>query len=159
MGREVRRVPADWQHPRNAKGNYRPLRDRPYAVDEAEWLAEREKWDRREIGYANPEVYERYTFAEWHGPRPDPEEYMPDWPAEARTHYQMYECTSEGTPISPVMPDPESLAHWLADNNVSAFGSQTASYEAWLRVCRGGFAPSAMYTRTGLVSGVEGLTD
>ena len=80
----------------------------------------------------------RARFAEWHGEKGEPTDYMPDWPAEERTHYQMYETCSEGTPISPVMETPEALAQWLADNEASAFGSMTASYESWLAVVHQG---------------------
>lgn len=65
---------------------------------------------------------EGYTIEEWCGPRPVPEDYMPDWQEEERTHLQMYESTTEGTPISPIMATKEELARWLADTNASAFG-------------------------------------
>ena len=58
--------------------------------------------------------------------------------------YQMWETTSEGSPISPTFDTPEELARWLADNNTSAFGSQTASYDAWLRMIHAEWAPSAV---------------
>ena len=82
---------------------------------------------------------------------------MPNWPAEQRTHLMMYEDTSEGTPISPAFKTPEELARWLADNNASAFGSDTASYEAWLRVARGGWAPSMVVADGKVQNGVEAL--
>lgn len=74
----------------------------------------------------------------------------------------MYENTSEGTPISPAFETPEELAHWLADNGASAFGSETASYESWLRICRGGFAPGMIITQHAdgietIQNGVEAL--
>jgi len=97
-------------------------------------------------------------YEQWAGQRPHRDDYMPNWPAEQRTHLMMYENTSEGTPISPAFETPEELARWLADTGASAFGSDTASYEAWLRVAQGGWAPSAVYTpQTGLVSGVQAL--
>jgi len=71
--------------------------------------------------------------------------------------YQMWETTSEGSPISPVFATPEELARWLVDNEASAFGSQTGSYEGWLRVCGGGFAPSAVMCGGMLASGVDGI--
>ena len=49
-----------------------------------------------------------------------PEAFTPDWPDSERTHWQMYEQTSEGTPISPVMESPEALARWLVDNNLAS---------------------------------------
>ena len=51
-------------------------------------------------------------------------------PIEERTHYQMYETCTEGTPISPVMETPENLARWLADNGASAFGGQHSHQHA-----------------------------
>jgi len=69
----------------------------------------------------------------------------------------MYEDTSEGTPISPAFATPEELARWLVDNNASAFGDSTGSYEVWLRVARGGWAPSMVATAAGLTSGVDAL--
>ena len=70
----------------------------------------------------------------------------------------MYEDTSEGTPISPIFATPEELARWLTDTKASAFGGQAATYEGWLRVAQGGWAPSAVFTpETGLMSGVDAL--
>jgi hypothetical protein len=93
---------------------------------------------------------ETEEYWEYGGGPPDRVFYRPDWPEEARTHYQMYENVSEGTPISPPMPSPESLAQWLADNDANAGAGATASYEAWLRICQGGYAPS-MIVRAGVV--------
>lgn len=46
--------------------------------------------------------------------------------------YQMWETTSEGSPISPVFASPEELARWLADNKASWFGDATATYDQWM---------------------------
>ena len=93
---------------------------------------------------------------EWCG-CPNKEDFMPDWPAEQCTHLMMYEDTSEGTPISPAFATPEELARWLTDNGASAFGSSTGSYEGWLRVAKGGWAPSMVATSEGITSGVDAL--
>ncbi len=83
---------------------------------------------------------------------------MPEWSVEERTHYQMYENTTEGTPLSPVMDSPESLAKWLVDNEANAGGGEKASYKGWLRVCVGGFAPSGISVGGGpFVNGVDGV--
>jgi hypothetical protein len=42
-----------------------------------------------------------------------PEEFMPNWPIDQRTHLMMYETCTEGTPISPAFETPEELALWL----------------------------------------------
>lgn len=165
MGREVRRVPPDWKHPEGQS-----LFD-GYNQRVERWDRERAKWDEGMVYnygfmyHGEPNEWKPKSdaalkcagFEEWDGKRPRPEDYMPDWPAEERTHYQMYETCSEGSPISPVMESPEALARWLADNEASAFGGMTASYEAWLRVCRGGFAPSMVMSGGILASGVEAL--
>ncbi len=133
MGREVRRVPSTWEHPKDDRGRYVPLY--PGA-----WLRPENQ---------DPDYPEER----------DPNDYMPDWPDEECTHIMMYEDTSEGTPISPAFATPAALARWLADTGASAFADQTASYEAWLRVARGGFAPSAVMTVPcgPMINGVEAL--
>lgn len=123
-----------------------------------EWDAECAKWKTGwRPDHCNDPESRAMAYEQWAGQRPHRDDYMPDWSAEERTHLMMYETTSEGTPISPAFQTPEELARWLADNEASAFGSQTASYESWLRVAKGGWAPSAIGTPSGLVSGVEGL--
>jgi hypothetical protein len=69
--------------------------------------------------------------------------------------WQMWETTSEGSPISPVFATPEGLARWLADTGASAFGGTPATYEQWLGMVRVGWAPSAVADGSGLRSGVE----
>ena len=68
--------------------------------------------------------------------------------------WQMWETTSEGSPISPVCETPEALATWLAGNSASAFGSDTATYSQWLGMIRAGWAPSMVLDSNGLRSGV-----
>lgn len=119
MGREVRRTPATWEHPKDKYGNYIPM---------FEFAPTYEK------GEIEEGVREGYLDAE---PPHTRVPIMPNWPDLERTHYQMYEDVTEGTPISPVMASPEVLAHWLADNNASAFGSMTATYEQWFKMITG----------------------
>ena len=141
MGREVRMVPKDWQHPKDERGRYKPLHGRSYAIDAEEFMEKAKTEGLQEA-------------IDWFGQAPDQNDYMPDWPAEERTHYMMYEDTSEGTPISPAFATPEELARWLADNGASSFGGETATYEQWLRVARGGWAPSMVIANGVVQSGV-----
>lgn len=97
------------------------------------------------------------TWEEWEGDRPDPDDYMPDWPEAERTHYQMYETCSEGTPISPVTDSPEKLACWLADHGASAFAGMTATYEQWLAMIDEGSSVSMVVSDGRLMSGVEAI--
>lgn len=167
MGRQVRRVPKDWQHPKNELGHYIPLHD-GFNKDLREWDEGAAKWAEglmRDYDSAfdgsgwEPKGDCNYSYEEWAGKRPVQSEYMPDWPAEQRTHLMMYEDTSEGTPISPAFETPEELARWLTDNRASAFGSMKASYESWLATARGGWAPSAVMDAKGFRSGVEAMGD
>jgi hypothetical protein len=163
MGREVRKVPADWNHPRNAAGHLIPLYGESFAARLAQWDEGKEKWeeglrrDFRERNVWKPrDRDEDCSYEKWDGPRPEAQDYMPDWKPDECTHFQMYETCTEGTPISPVKETPEELARWLAANGASAFGTQTASYEAWLSTIRRGSACAAMVSpETGLISGVE----
>lgn len=143
MGREVRKVPSTWQHPKDERGRYKPLFEgcqyRQAANDFMEMANEKGLQE----------------AIDWHGNAPDINDYMPDWPESEKTHFMMYEDTSEGTPISPAFSTPEELARWLVDNKASAFGDLTGTYEGWLRVARGGFAPSMIISEKGMTSGVD----
>lgn len=159
MGREVRRVNPEWKHPDN-----KPLFGEPFLVAWTRWEIARRHWDRGEIedwfgggGWKpkNGAALECESFCEWDGDEPDPADYMP--PESRGEWFQMYETCTEGTPISPPFATPEELARWLADNNASAFGRMTATYEQWLAVARGGWAPSLVADDSGLRSGVAAI--
>lgn len=132
MGREVRMVPPDWEHPTYANGKqHLPLHERDECM--------LERMDDPKTGLTEAD-------------------FMPDF-GDRATHYRMYETTSAGTPISPAFATPEELARWLADTGASAFADQTADYDSWLRVAKGGFAPSAVLVGNRLRSGVLGVDD
>ena len=168
MGRELRKVTADWEHPRDSNGNYKPLLGDSYRKSLTEWQEGRQKWEEgfrkawffqegREKWVPKVEDEMEISWEEWVGEIPKKCDYMPDWEDEDRTNIQMYEDTTEGTPISPVMKDPEELARWLVDNNTSAFADLTATYEQWLNTINEGYAPSAILISGVLDSGVANL--
>jgi hypothetical protein len=160
MSREIRRVPCNWNHPKDfkyGKERYIPLMDGCYFKNRLdEYNREKSEWDNGIFpSYASDES-KKMTYGEWAGNPPDKKDYMPEWTESELTHIMMYESTSEGTPISPAFKTCEELARWLADNNASAFAGQTATYEQWLATCKNGWAISAVYTpETGLISGVS----
>lgn len=160
MGREVRMVPPNWQHPKNDRGSYIPLFPSGFEQCLADWELGKTKWaeglrDDYHGGWT-PIDADSGTYEEWDGEAPKAEDYMPTFPEGTATHLMMYETTSEGTPISPAFATPEELAQWLYDHHASAFADQTASYEDWLRVAKGGYAPSAVIDPDkGLRSGVD----
>ena len=73
--------------------------------------------------------------------------------------WQMWEDTTEGSPISPVFATAEALAQWLATNKADPAGGGTATYEQWLAMIRKGWAPSFVIDSRGLRSGVEATAD
>lgn len=158
MGREVRRIPYNWKHPKDENGCYIPLDGDSFSKDLEKYNMGKELWERGfcEDWSDDPrdwkpkESSQNYTYEEWAGDPPKEDEYMPYWPDEERT------C-SEGTPISPVMKDPEELAKWLADNGASSFGNMTATYEEWLAMIKGpGWSFSAACVPgKGIVSGIS----
>src|ERR1039458_2637006 len=86
MGREVRPVPLDWEHPltgdtyTNRKPRHVPL----FSRANLRWTVE---WNDK-----HPDDAEEIDLAD----------YMPEIPEETPYGYQLYETTSEGTPVSPV---------------------------------------------------------
>lgn len=150
MGREVRRVPANWNPPRreDRPDSYQPHFDQSFEDAVREWKEGLSAW--------NPKEHDGDEYWEYYGDPPDRRFYRPHWEESERTHLMLYSTTTEGTPMSPPCATPEELARWCADNGASTFGYQTATYEEWLPFCRAGWAPSMVFTpSTGLVSGVE----
>jgi hypothetical protein len=140
MGREIRRVPPNWEHPTSdcrhspwkggcgeaiLRGDGRcshPLYDRDVETAFTEWLAEFEDWKSRGMAEANSKYGEKYSadepyrgFCEWNGSPPSVEYYRPRW-TEEPSWYQLYETVSEGTPVSPPFETQEELAQYLAEN-------------------------------------------
>ena len=146
MGRELRRVPKDWEHPQDSTGRYTPLMQN-YGVALEQFVVDIEE---KGLGEA----------LDYWGGGPQTDKYMPDWTWDEAPYFMMYEDTSEGTPISPAFETIEELAHWLADTGASAFGRLGASYEAWLLTCQHGYAISALgVPGKGIISGVEAMYD
>lgn len=154
MGREIRKVPAGWEHPRNARGHYIPLFDRDYESERAKWVAENATWENGTHPdiVRDPTLRVRYPlFAQWHGEAPDPESHRPAWPDAERTHFQVYETVSEGTPASPVFASLDDVETWLREQGHSA--------EAARSFARTGFAPSFVVMNGVVKSGIDALPD
>ena len=111
MGRQIRRVPADWVHPKGKT-----------LCDEMPVFTESEIQEGLEEGWLC-EYLPNYGL-----------DIMPEF--DNPTHYQMYETTTEGTPISPVLESPEAVAKYLAENNVPVFADATMEYEQWLNLIK-----------------------
>lgn len=150
MGREIRRVQAGWEHPKDERGRYRPLYDCAYATEAQEWLDNANAWARGEHedqkkGYGKTCRF----YWEYAGTPPNEDYYRPAWTDEERTHVQMYETVSEGTPVSPVFASREALADWLV--------TQGHSRDAADAFAKGGWAPSFFIAGGKLAANVDAL--
>jgi hypothetical protein len=149
LSREVRRVPLDWEHPRDERGRYIGLHDRAYADEAAEWDADKAAWDRDEFpDYADAES-RTMTYEEWSGERPDEADYMPTFPPDATLGICMYEEVSEGTPISPIFEDSDegrtAMATWLASNPRGAI-TDGMTADDWRGIIDGGLGTKDIHT-------------
>ena len=164
MGREVRRVPPNWEHPKNDGGNYAPLFDETFDDAMQEWSAGLELWKRGKHEYQvkgwSGDTYPRTAegFADYDGGPPQPEWCRPAF-IEEPTWFQAYETVSEGTPVSPPFETQEELARYLFENGDFAYqkghGAKPASYEAALAFVKSEYAPSMMMGPGGIKTSYE----
>lgn len=157
MGREIRKVPANWEHPLDDTDDFLPLYDRPYSQAIKEWIDNHLKW---EAGTHPDQVagtsMTRY-YAEWAGDPPQVAYYRPDWAESTATWFQVYETVSEGTPVSPPFATQEELIEYLATNG--DFWDQQRGSPPWPRqraeaLVKAGWAPSLIATsQKGVQSG------
>lgn len=131
MGREIRRVPPNWEHPRyepgeRHAGEHKRLYDESFDDAIATWTEEAAAWvavvkaggtpehwyadTEEEAAWARANPYKAYAVW-WESP-PDPDSYRDHFTDEP-TAYQVYETVSEGTPISPVCATEDELVVWM----------------------------------------------
>lgn len=128
MGREIRMVPPNWEHPRHTQetdpsgglkiGQYHPMFDRDFRNFAAEWNRSTILWSQGKHPDQLDETYsvDEYEFYwEWVGDPPDRAYYRPEFKEEP-TWFQAYETVSEGTPVSPPFATREELAQYLHEN-------------------------------------------
>jgi len=131
VGREIRKVPKKWKHPKevdkyNGKEGYRPMVDYDFNKSYKEWEKELEDWFKEYDAFENKgkefkykeRVYSKKngdTYEDWaHEPPspPNPYDFIPEgkW-------FQLFENVSEGTPLSPPFATKKELVEWLTNNN------------------------------------------
>ena len=145
MGREVRQVPPNWEHPliegeewRRERGDLQPMNDESYSQARKEWLDG--------VAAHKPEEHDGKDYWEYHGPPPERAYYRPWEDAEA-TWFQLWETVSEGTPVSPPFATREELAGYLAANG--DFWDQNRGRGGWgieraRAFIKSGWAPTMM---------------
>lgn len=156
MGREIRRVPPDWEHPRTIDGSYLPLFDRSLDEAEAEWDREYHNW--RASQPQRPDHWQRFIAYYGDPPSRHSELYRPGWTEDQATHYQVYENVSEGTPVSPVLPTTDAVVEWLVEHGAGGIvGPMTR--QAAEKFVGYGSAPSLVIDSQGIRSGAEAMGD
>jgi len=69
--------------------------------------------------------------------------------------WQLWETVTEGSPVSPVFATPEQLARWLVQPGNDTSITRGTSYAVWLRMIEEGWAMSMVMSNGRLQSGVE----
>lgn len=113
MGREIRMVPANWQHPRNAFGHYISMFNQTFESACAEWDTKKAKWDAGERPDYCAKDYDG-TFDDWYGERPDDPSYYRPWKDEEAVWVQVWETVSEDSPVTPPFATKAELIDYLA---------------------------------------------
>ncbi len=108
MGREVRRVPPNWEHPKNSSGSFQPMFNRNYHEEAKQWIDG--------FNSFKPTEHCKYYW-EYNSP-PDEDSCVPYTKDEA-TWYQVYETVSEGTPCTPPFETQEELVKHLVEHGES----------------------------------------
>lgn len=161
MGREIRRVAMNWQHPKEEKCNpftrqteshYQPMYDKDAETAWTEWLQEFENFKKEELaeaareypndGYSVDAPYR--SFCEWNGRPPNPKYYRPKWPEDEPMGYAVYETVSEGTPVTPAFATKEELIDHLATKGTYYDDDQPWPREAAERFVEMEWAPTMM---------------
>ncbi len=143
MGREIRKVPANWEHPKLDNGNYQPMYDEYYGDVLNDWIKENNLWSKGTHPdlIESPRIKDEYPFyAQYHGGPPDVDFYHTrKYNSEELTHIQLYETTSEGTPKSPVFKaeEFEKLCEYAAEN-CATFADFKATKEEWMNMLNDG---------------------
>lgn len=145
MGRELRRVPENWVHPKDENGKHIPLLGRSYKKELEGWNLGKLKWDEGlksdyNGGWVKREgIQLSMTWEEWTSVCPKKDRYMPEWEESEKTHIQLYENTTEGTPKSPIFraDQLEELCEYAA-LNCTTWGTCTATKDEWMRMIDGG---------------------
>jgi hypothetical protein len=115
--REIRKVPSWWQHPmtRNWRGH-----DEFVPLFRNTWKEQCERIG-KEFSQSGGVTIQRTCEAE----------HTPEFTDAEKTHYQMYETETAGTPISPVFPTTDEMIAWLVDNRVGYFAGHPGTRDDW----------------------------
>lgn len=97
MGREIRQVPMDWQHPKDDRG-YIPMHNK-------DWKTAVEEWEANGCNYEDA---------------PDLARYRPVWGEDVKLGFCLYETVSEGKPVSPIFATKDEVIAWCREHKYGA---------------------------------------
>jgi len=163
MGREIRKVPANWEHPKKEHypDRYQPIYDRTFAEAAKEWKEEFAKWEAGERPDYCGEENKNLEYWEWEGKPPDPEYYRP-YKDEEATWLQVYETVSEGTPVTPPFATADELIEYLSTHGdfwCQKRGETPPSKAAAAKFVNMGWAPSMIVSNGTIKSGIDALEE
>lgn len=116
MGREVRKVPPHWDHPKQEgqyDGRLQPMFDERFDDAAAKWKAAFAKWESGERPDYCSDESRSLEFWEWDGDPPERAYYRP-WRNDEATWFQVWETVSEGTPVTPPFATADELVDYLS---------------------------------------------
>lgn len=170
MGREIRKVPIDWEHPRYTEddaphssrvGHYKALYDNDYETASQEWIANLLLWekgqheDQQGAGKARPRFY-----WDWSGEPPNEDHYRSrHWTPEEATALQVYETVSEGTPVTPVFASKKDLIDYLVTNGTYWDHGEGWPRQAAEQFVKNEYAPSMMVTNGKIYTAETGFPE
>jgi hypothetical protein len=142
MGRELRRVPPNWQHPKNpcnhfCKPNcngehYQPMDNETFESAAKNWKEKFLSWEQGKRPDYCDEEHTKLEYWEWVSNPPDRKYYRP-YKDEEATWYQVYETVSEGTPVTPPFATQQELVEYLINHGDSWDQELLAKGDSWGR--------------------------
>lgn len=159
MSREIRRVPQNWDHPKNDKNQFVPMlndyisylesykKDVDRFVEKMTEIIQKGRCKFNSYDFNDPyELYDYLTEDDQQTP-PDIRDFMP-----TGNCYQLFETVSDGTPITPPFKEKQELVYWLTNNR--DFWGNKWSEEGAKDIVESGFALSGIM-KGGVMYGPE----
>jgi hypothetical protein len=150
MGREIRMVPPNWEHPKKEDGAYQPMYDNTFDEAFFKWVDGYKLWKEKK----HPEYTDECEYWDEYGHPPHPADtnYYRQEFKEEPTWYQVYETVSEGTPVTPPFETKEELIDYLVSSG--DFWDQQRGHGGWKRenaekFVSSGWAPTGALTSSG----------
>jgi len=121
MGREIRRVPPNWEHPKDSAGKFKPMYDKTYHEEAIAWI--------EGFNSFKPTKHCKYY---WECDFPPDEDYYIPYTKDEAIWYQVYETVTEGTPCTPPFETQDELVKHLVEHG-----------ESYNTYCKGGIDPES----------------